>query len=61
MYHHELLILHELMLFHLSFSLSRTAVHEGGFSGKPDELEQATSFLHDNGTHTQLNCKEDLL
>ena len=65
MYHHELklLILHELMLFHLShslslslsLSLSRTAVQEGGFSGKLDELEQATSFLHDNGTHTQLN------
>ena len=61
MYHHELklLILHELMLFHLSLSLSlslsRTAVQEGGFSGKLDELEQATSFLHDNGTHTQLS------
>ena len=39
----------------LSFSLSRTAVQEGGFSGKLDELEQATSFLHDNGTHTQLS------
>ena len=49
---------HELMLLH---SLSRTAVHDGCFSGKLDELEQATSFLHDNGTHTQLNLctKED--
>ena len=49
---------HELMLFRF---LSRTAVHDGGFSGKLDELEQATSFLHDNGTHTQLNAwsKED--
>ena len=26
-----------------------TAVHEGGFSEKLDELEQGTAFLHENG------------
>lgn len=38
------------------FSNFRNAAFEGGFSGNSSELEQAISFLHENGTFDKLFC-----